>query len=71
MARIATENKGIVRDTNSHALINTDRTAYEMYKAKREKDKKANEIAEDVQNLKQDMFEIKQMLYSLTRGSNG
>ena len=71
MARIATENKGIVRDTNSHALINTDRHALEMYKAKRESDKKANEIVKDVQNLKADMIEIKQLLYSLTRGSNG
>lgn len=71
MARIATENKGIVRDTNSHALINTDRHALAMYRAKREKDKNAKDIVKDVQNLKADMIEIKQLLYSLTRGSNG
>lgn len=71
MARVATENRGIVRDTNSRALINTDKDAFSMYKAKRDSDKNAKDIAKDVQNLKQDMFEIKQMLYNLIRESNG
>ena len=72
MARfVATEEKNLVRDTNSQAVINTDRTAYSMYKAKREQDKKANDLVQDVSNLKQDMHEIKQMLHSLIRGTNG
>ena len=71
MARVATENKGMVRDTNSRALINTDKDAFSMYKAKRDSDKNAKDIVKDVQNLKQDMFEIKQMLYNLIRESNG
>ena len=71
MARVATENRGIVRDTNSRALINTDKDAFTMYKAKRDSDKNAKDIVKDVQNLKQDMFEIKQMLYNLIRESNG
>ena len=66
MARVATEEKHLVRDTNSRAVINTDRTAYSMYKAKRDQDK-----VQDVSNLKQDMHEIKQMLHSIIRGSNG
>ena len=36
MARVATEEKHLVRDTNSRAVINTDRAAFSMYKAKRE-----------------------------------
>ena len=44
MARVATEDRHLVRDTNSKAVINTDRTAFTMYKAKREHDKKANDI---------------------------
>ena len=71
MTRVATEEKNLVRDTNSQAVINTDRTAYSMYKAKREHDKKANDLIHDVTDLKQDMHEIKQMLHSIIRGTNG
>jgi hypothetical protein len=71
MARVATEEKHLVRDTNSRAIINTDRTAYNMYKVKREQDKKADDLIKDVNNLKEDIHEIKQMLHSIIRGSNG
>ena len=71
MNKVATEEKKLVRDTNSQAVINTDRTAYSMYKAKREHDKKANDLIHDVTDLKQDMHEIKQMLHSIIRGTNG
>jgi hypothetical protein len=71
MARVATEEKHLVRDTNSRAVINTDRTAYNMYKVKREQDKKASDLVKDVNNLKEDMHEIKQMLQSIIRGTNG
>ena len=71
MARVATEDRHLVRDTNSKAVINTDRTALTMYKARREHDKKANDLVEDVANLKQDMYEIKQMLHSIIRGTDG
>ena len=71
MARIATEEKNLVRDTNSQAVINTDRTAFKMYKAKREHDKKANALVQEVTDLKQDMHEIKEMLHSIIRGTNG
>jgi hypothetical protein len=71
MARIATEEKNLVRDTNSQAVINTDRTAFSMYKARREHDKKADDLAKEVTDLKQDMHEIKDMLQSLIRGTNG
>ena len=71
MARVATEDRHLVRDTNSRAVINTDRTAFTMYKARREHDKKANDLVDDVSNLKQDMYEIKQMLHSIIRGTDG
>ena len=71
MTRVATEEKHLIRDTNSKAVINTDRTAFTMYKAKREHDKKANDLVDDVTDLKQDMHEIKQMLHSIIRGTDG
>ena len=66
-----TEEKHLVRDTNSRAVINTDRTAFKMYKARRDHDKKANDLVQEVTDLKQDMHEIKQMLHSILRGTNG
>jgi hypothetical protein len=71
MPKVATEDKHLVRDTNSGAVINTDKAAFTMYKARRDHDKKANDIADDVANLKQDMNEIKQMLHSIIRGTDG
>ena len=71
MARVATEDRHLVRDTNSKAVINTDRTAFTMYKARREHNKKAYDLVDDVANLKQDMYEIKQMLHSIIRGTDG
>ena len=71
MTRVATEEKNLVRDTNSQAVINTDRTAFKMYKAKREHDKKANDLQKEVTDLKQDMQEIKNMLHNIIRGTNG
>jgi|TARA_R110002074_G_scaffold77367_2_gene175560 hypothetical protein len=71
MARVATDSKNLIRDTNSQAVINTDRTAFKMYKARREHDKKADDLVQDVTDLKQDMHEIKDMLKSLIRGTNG
>ena len=71
MTRLATEEKNLIRDTNSQAVINTDRTAFKMYKAKRDHDKKANDLVQEVTDLKQDMQEIKNMLHNIIRGTNG
>ena len=68
---VSTDVKHLLRDTDSNAVINTDKAAFNMYKARREHDKKANDIADDVANLKQDMNEIKQMLHSIIRGTDG
>jgi hypothetical protein len=68
---VSTDVKHLLRDTDSNAVINTDKAAFNMYKARRDHDKKANDIADDVANLKQDMNEIKQMLHSIIRGTDG
>ena len=68
---VSTDVKNLLRDTDSNAVINTDKAAFNMYKARRDHDKKANDIADDVANLKQDMNEIKQMLHSIIRGTDG
>lgn len=52
----------LVRDTHTNAVLNTDLSSLAKYKLKREKDRK---MRSDIDNLKSDMTEIKQMLQQL------
>ncbi len=59
----------LVRDTKSHAIINTDRTAYQMAKkraadAQRQRDEIRN-ASREINNIKCEMHEIKSMLKTL------
>jgi len=49
------------------ALINTDAAAFAQYKAQRSKTMQVKELTEEVNTLKNDIEEIKQMLIQLTR----
>ena len=57
------------RDTKSHAIINTDRSAYQMAKkraadAQRQRDEIRN-ASREINNIKCEMHEIKSMLKTL------
>ena len=59
----------LVRDTKSNAIINTDRTAYQMAKkraadAQRQRDEIRN-ASREINNIKCEMQEIKSMLKTL------
>ena len=59
----------LVRDTKSNAIINTDRTAYQMAKkraadAQRQRDEIRN-ASREINNIKCEMHEIKDMLKTL------
>ena len=59
----------LVRDTKSNAIINTDRTAYQMAKkravdAQRQRDEIRN-ASREINNIKCEMHEIKSMLKTL------
>jgi len=56
------DHETLVRDTDTNAVLNTDMTSLEKYRAKRDKDR---QMQNDVENLKQDMSEIKQLLQQL------
>ena len=62
----------IVRDTRSQAIINTDSNAYARYmpsKAKTaKKDEKIREVIRDVNELKNEMREIKDLIIGLKDG---
>jgi hypothetical protein len=70
-------NNGLVRDTHSKAILNTDRVGLEKYLAEREialkQLQERNDLRDKVHKLETDMSEIKNMLYELTRmrTSNG
>jgi hypothetical protein len=65
-----------VRDTNSRALINQDKSGLERYLAKRNRlaaqKEEINTIKSDITDIKGDITEIKQLMMTLIKkGSNG
>jgi DNA-binding transcriptional regulator GbsR (MarR family) len=63
--------EGLVRDTTSKAIINTDRNAYEVAKrraeeAQRQRDE-MRETAREINTLKCEMHEIKHLLQELIK----
>ena len=66
--KVKIENRsGLVRDTSNMAVINTDRNALE---AAREKQRRAALDKQEIQDLKNDVAELKQMIRDLINGNN-
>jgi Tfp pilus assembly protein PilO len=65
-------NDGLVRDTDTLAILNTNSSEYQKYVAQRESLRIRNEEmarqAAEINNLKEDLSEIKQMLKALIKG---
>jgi hypothetical protein len=64
------ENKdGLVRDISSGAVLNTNRTDYENYLTRKRQaelvKEQASKQVEEINNLKNELSEIKQMLLAL------
>ena len=67
-----TEDVNFMKDLDSGAVINTNIAAYKMHKLQRETEQSSNSLKTEVENLKQDMSDIKKMLEILIqRDSNG
>lgn len=64
-------NSDLVRDADTMAILNTNRTDYDNYLRKRDSilsDKQQIQVqAEEINNLKEDLSEIKQMLIALLK----
>lgn len=60
---------GLVRDNRTGAIINTDKSAFELAKKNRLTASSFNQLQEDVQTLKNDLSDIKNLLRELL--SNG
>jgi predicted transcriptional regulator len=65
---------GLVRDTSTGAILNTNRTEYENYLKQKEavenrllESKQISQHTEDINNIKTEISEIKQMLLLLIK----
>jgi hypothetical protein len=67
---IKTEREDFLRDQTNHALINTNVSAYKQYVQQRESQKKVVGIEHEVDTLKKDVTEIKEMLMILLKQTN-
>ena len=56
---------GLVRDMSNKAIINTDKDALETYKKKRQHTMSTQEAIDDINNVKNELREIKLMLNQL------
>lgn len=50
------------RDPRNNALLNTDNAGLAAYKAKKKQSMKIDEVCNDINNLKEDLAEIKEAL---------
>jgi hypothetical protein len=67
-----TDDTNFMKDPASGAIINTNIAAYKMHRLQRENEQTSTSIKTEVDNLKQDMSDIKKMLEILIqRDSNG
>ena len=57
---------GLVRDTNSNAIVNVNRTEYQVYMSRhKNRQKQGDELRgaiKEINTLKQELFEIKKLL---------
>jgi hypothetical protein len=68
MTTVKIENKKLERDINSKALLSTNRNALENYKIER---KRKEVEMKDINNMKRDIAELKEMIGQLLGKQNG
>ena len=63
----------LVRETNSNAIVNTDRNAYTIYMNRIKEARKSNDdlknACREINSLKTELKEIKELLVKVTNGS--
>lgn len=66
-----TSDPNFYRDESNHALINTNASAYKLYKQRREGEKTISSLNEDVKGLKSEVTELKNLIKELMEKYNG
>jgi|LauGreDrversion4_2_1035121.scaffolds.fasta_scaffold1537052_2 hypothetical protein len=59
------ENPELIRDMDSKAVLNTNLNALQAYKKKREKQQEIQSAVEDINNLRQEVNELKTLMQRL------
>jgi hypothetical protein len=62
---VKTDAENFIRDRSTAAVLNTDRDSLVAYKKERERILRADSIVEDVDSLKKEFSEIKNLLLQL------
>ena len=66
-------NQNLVRDTESNCIINTNKSEYEQYLARKQQKQsevnKVDNLERDISTLRNEITEIKDMLRSLVNGN--
>jgi LPS O-antigen subunit length determinant protein (WzzB/FepE family) len=63
--KVKTDVNGIVRDTTTGALLNTDLSGLEAYKKAKKKNAEMDSLKLEVNSIKSEMTEIKNLLIKL------
>ena len=53
---------GLVRDMQNNAILNTDNSALDMYRKKRNSQKEITNAVDDINSMKQEMNDIKLLM---------
>ena len=64
------EDHKYIRDTTSNAIINTDIDGLRKYKARKAESRKIVDLKNDVDSIKDEMSEIRQLLTKLVENQN-
>jgi len=71
MRRTVEQNRSFVKDTTTQAVINSDRKAYLAYmnriRQKQEQNDKLRDVVRDINSLKTEMYEIKELLQKVVK----
>lgn len=62
---IIEEDNTLVRDVKTNAILNTDKSALEQYRARRDKEKKMLDAVGEVAEVKKELSELKALLHQL------
>lgn len=67
---IQTNDANFVRDPTNNAVINTNVTAYTLYKQQRDSVRTIDSMGQEMDHLKSELSEIKQLLGQLIKNDN-
>ena len=71
MRRTVEQNRSFIKDMRTNAVVNSDRKAYLAYmnriRQKQEQNDKLRDVVRDINSLKAEMYEIKELLLKVIK----